>query len=260
MTAPLPRLLRLAGGRLLDALYPRACFACETVLDEAAPSRGLAAWLCTACQDGLEPVETPFCSVCGEPFDGAEAAPFRCWNCEDRHLAFDFARSACRSAGPLRDMIHAFKYRRDLAQRAPLAEMLQQALEDPRLAGLDPRDWCLVPVPLHPLRRIWRGYNQSHELCRQLGQATGLRIVQALRRVRLTRSQAGLDRARRLENLRGIFAPARRLPWQPPSVAGQNVLLVDDVLTTGATAHECARVLKKQAGAEKVVVITAARG
>ena len=260
MTAPLPRLLRLAGGRLLDALYPRACFACEAVLDTPMPAQGPAAWLCPACHAGLEPIEPPFCSVCGEPFDGAEAAPFRCWNCEDRGLAFDFARAACKSAGPVRTMIHAFKYRRDLAQRAPLAELLRAALDDPRLAGLDPADWRLVPVPLHPLRRLWRGYNQSLELCRRLGQTTGLATVCALRRVRLTRSQAGLDRARRLENLRGIFAPARRLPGQLPALAGKNVLLVDDVLTTGATAHECARVLKKQAGAEKVVVITAARG
>lgn len=260
MTAPLPRLLRLAGGRLLDALYPRACFACEAVLDTPMPAQGPAAWLCPACHAGLEPIEPPFCSVCGEPFDGAEAAPFRCWNCEDRGLAFDFARAACKSAGPVRTMIHAFKYRRDLAQRAPLAELLRAALDDPRLAGLDPADWRLVPVPLHPLRRLWRGYNQSLELCRRLGQTTGLATVCALRRVRLTRSQAGLDRARRLENLRGIFAPARRLPGQLPPLAGKNVLLVDDVLTTGATAHECARVLKKQAGAEKVVVITAARG
>jgi competence protein ComFC len=260
MTAPLPRLLRLVGGRLLDGLYPRACFACEAVLDPVDPAQGPAAWLCPACQEGLEPIEPPFCSVCGEPFAGAEATPFRCWNCEDRGLAFDFARAACKSAGPVRTMIHAFKYRRDLAQRAPLAELLRTALADPRLAGLDPAGWRLVPVPLHPLRRLWRGYNQSLELCRQLGQATGLATVCALRRVRLTRAQAGLDRARRLENLRGIFAPARRLPGRPAPLAGKNVLLVDDVLTTGATAHECARVLKKQAGVEKVVVITAARG
>ena len=260
MTAPLPRLLRLAGNRLLDTLYPRACFACEAVLDAGSPGQGAAAWLCPACLDGLERIEPPFCRICGEPFAGAEATPFRCWNCEDRGLAFDFARAACRSAGPVRSLIHAFKYRRDLAQRAPLAELLREALDDPRLGGLDPAAWCLVPVPLHPLRQLWRGYNQSLELCRQLGQATGLATVGALRRVRLTRSQAGLDRARRLENLRGIFAPARRLPWQGSPVEGKRVLLVDDVLTTGATAHECARVLKKRLGAEKVVVITAARG
>ncbi len=260
MIASLPRLFCLTGRRLVDALYPRACFACETVLDAGVPSQGTSAWLCPACEDGVERIEAPFCSVCGEPFAGAEAAPFRCWNCEDRGLAFDFARAACKSAGPVRTLIHAFKYRRDLAQRAPLADLLRTVLEDPRLAGLDPADWRLVPVPLHPLRRLWRGYNQSLELCRQLGQATGLATVCALRRVRLTRAQAGLDRARRLENLRGIFAPARRLPGRPAPLAGKNVLLVDDVLTTGATAHECARVLKKQAGVEKVVVITAARG
>ena len=260
MIASLPRLFCLSGRRLVDALYPRACFACEAVLDAGTPSQGTSAWLCPACEDGVERIEAPFCSVCGEPFAGAEAAPFRCWNCEDRGLAFDFARAACKSAGPVRTMIHAFKYRRDLAQRAPLADLLRTVLEDPRLAGLDPADWRLVPVPLHPLRRFWRGYNQSLELCRQLGQVTGLATVCALRRVRLTRAQAGLDRARRLENLRGIFAPARRLPGRPAPLAGKNVLLVDDVLTTGATAHECARVLKKQAGVEKVVVITAARG
>lgn len=260
MPAFLPRLFRLTGSRLLDVVYPPACFACETALQAAPSGECPDAWLCRTCQEGLEWIKAPLCSMCGEPFDGAEAAPFRCWNCDGRRLAFDFARAACRSAGPVRDMIHAFKYRRDLAQRAPLAGLLQRALKDPRLAGLNPEEWRLVPVPLHPLRQFWRGYNQSLELCRLLGRATGLTTVRALRRVRLTRTQAGLDRVRRLENLRGIFAPARRWPGQPAPVQGKNVLLIDDVLTTGATAHECARVLKKQAGAEKVVVITAARG
>jgi competence protein ComFC len=258
MTVLLPRALRRAGQSLLDALYPRGCSGCETLLQ--ASGQGVEAWLCADCRAALTPIETPFCAVCGEAFDGVQTEAFRCWNCEGRRLAFDFARSACKSAGPVRDMIHAFKYRRDLAQRAPLAGLMQPVFADPRLAGLNPSHWRLVPVPLHPLRRLWRGYNQSFELCRQLARATGIAVAPVLRRTRLTRPQAGLDRTRRLDNLRGIFALRPVLPWRPPPLAGLNVLLVDDVLTTGATAHECARVLKKQAGVEKVVVITAARG
>lgn len=244
-----------AARLLLDAFYPRSCFSCDSILAPNTPRSGLEAWLCPTCLDTVLKVEPPYCEVCGEPYDGALVQPFRCWNCLGRKLAFDFALSAHKAEGAVRDMIHAFKYHRQLSMRAPLAELMLPIFSDPRLASQDLREWLLVPVPLHPFRRIWRGYNQSLELCRKLGRLKGIKTVQLLRRSRVTRAQAGLARGERLRNLKGIFAPR----WLAPDVKGRKVLLVDDVLTTGATTHECAKVLKMQAGVEKVVVITAAR-
>ncbi|MCA1962852.1 MAG: hypothetical protein LDL31_02770 [Prosthecobacter sp.] len=136
-------------------------------------------------------------------------------------------------------------------------------LEDPRLVQENLSRWLLVPVPLHWSRKIVRGFNQSWELCCQLSDRTGIPALQALRRVNRTQRQALLNRKQRLVNMRGVFC--LKNAWLPPwrakaRLQGANVLLVDDVLTTGATAHECARVLRTQAGVQKVVVITAVRG
>ena len=216
---------------------------------------GPGTWLCRACEDELPRIDSAVCAVCGEPYDGALSHAFRCWNCQDREFDFEFAVSGYRARGLLRDLIHAFKYENRYETRGLLASLLRRALQDPRLAGEDLADWLLVPVPLHPLREMARGYNQCWEIALELSRATGIPAAQALRRTRRTHSQAGLGRASRLRNLRGAFALR---PSQ--NVAGKCVLLIDDVLTTGSTCQEGARALRREGGAEKVVVITVARG
>lgn len=188
-------------------------------------------------------------------------AAFSCQNCANRRIAFDFAVAGVQATGPVREIIHHFKYSRDITLTGALADFAALALADPRLAGEDLRSWALVPVPLHTVRQLRRGFNQSWEICRQLSRQTGIPALQALRRQRRTETQVKKTRSARLENLRHAFALRRRFPWQSRlTLKGAKILLVDDVLTTGATAHECAKVLKRQGGAEKVVVITAARG
>lgn len=257
----MPAWLRGLGQVLLDQLYPRHCRSCEAPLSSHAPRTGLSAWLCKTCVELLDRITPPVCSVCGEPFSGAMTTAFRCWNCEDRRVAFDFAISAFKASGPLRELIHSFKYSRDLSLRGLLAEALLPALEDERLIPEDLSQWLLVPVPLYFYREMGRGFNQSWEICQRLSQSTGIPCSEVLRRKRHTRSQARLQRQQRLDNLKGIFALKRRFPWQKKLwLKGRRILLVDDVLTTGATAHECARILKREAEVEKVVVITVARG
>jgi ComF family protein len=258
VTSPLLR----SGGRIvLDAVFPRGCVVCEAPLEKKSAESGVSEWICEVCAGEMDRIEPPYCSICGESFDGPMTREFACSNCEGRRMAFDFAISAFKARGPLRELIHQFKYSRDLALRGVLTEILKPALHDPRLAVEDLSEWLLVPVPLHFLREMRREFNQSWELCRQLSLVTGIPAVKALRRTRLTSTQAKLHRRERLENLRGIFALSLALPWRPrPDLRGRKILLVDDVLTTGATANECAKVLKREAGAEKVVVITAARG
>lgn len=243
----------------LDALYPRSCRVCEAPLAAEREPASLREWLCETCIDELPQVEPPFCSVCGEPYDGAISGAFRCQNCADRKFAFEFAVAGYRADGPARELIHRFKYGRDLSLRGLLGRMLLRSLEDPRLAAEPLADWLLVPVPLFRTREGDREFNQSRELCHTLAGLTGMAVLDCLKRIRNTGSQASMNREQRLKNLRGAFS-VRRWFGGAARAKGAAILLVDDVFTTGATTHECARTLKKEGGAEKIVVITVARG
>lgn len=247
---------------LLGLVYPRNCDDCEAPLDESA-GREL---LCEPCRKRLHPIYPPFCQVCGQTYEAevsAAAAKFRCANCADLDLAFDFAVGACRNEGLARELIHRFKYGKQHHLCRLLGGLLGQVFEEERLeASLESGErWTLVPVPLHRKRLRERGFNQAEELCRVLRRARpgAFDLSNALRRTRYTGRQAVLDREDRLTNLKDAFALAgsRRIR---AGIAGRSVLLVDDVLTTGATASECARVLVEDGDAAKVVVITVVRG
>ena len=248
------------GRALLDVIYPRACRACDEPLPADRIEDGLQEWLCAKCLGELPRLEPPFCNVCGEAYDGAITGEFRCMNCADRKFAFEYAVAGYRAEGVAREMIHQFKYGRDLSLRSVLGGMLRRAIDDPRLAAESLSDWILVPVPLHRAKQSDRGFNQSLELCLELTKRTGIATADCLQRVRSTESQASLHRSERLKNLSKAFSMRRRLFGKVPEVKGAKVLLVDDVLTTGATTHECAKILKRDGGVEKVVVITVARG
>ena len=241
----------------LDLVYPRRCEICETPL--ATKRAAAARWLCDECLDKVPRIEPPFCKVCGEPYEGAMTGAFQCGNCAELKLHFEFAVSACRARDAVRLMIHRFKYQRRLDLRGVLSSLLAEVLDDPRLGVLDRGAWTLVPVPLHHARERERQYNQAWELCREFSASSGFPALKALRRVRPTTAQASLSRHQRIENLRGAFAMERSV-LKKNVLRGGNVLLVDDVLTTGSTTSECARILEREGGVEKVVVITVARG
>jgi competence protein ComFC len=217
--------------------------------------------LCGPCAQSLPRVATPYCEVCGEWFVGQITGSFRCANCRERRFDFEFAYAPLQSRGEARELVHRFKYGRELWLCQTLAALLATALggetAEPRLAS--ETAWLLVPVPLHPRRLREREFNQALELSRALAHHTGLAVADVLRRTRYTTGQASLDRAGRLANLRKAFALRRPVPWRP-QVKDRAVLLIDDVFTTGATTHECARVLKHIAGARRIVVLTVARG
>jgi ComF family protein len=254
-------LVRAAEG----LVFPPVCVACAEPLLTTAERHDEVNWFCKACLDKIEPQVSPYCSKCGEMYDGAFTNAFRCSNCEGLKLEFDFAVASCRACGPVRDLIHRFKYGRRLHLRASLTTLLLRVLEEERLKHEDLARWLLVPVPLHPERESDREFNQSWELCVRLAQFTGIPAAQVLERTLPTVKQANLNRRQRQENLRGAFRLRQPRWWQrhvavPPDLQGRKILLVDDVLTTGSTTSECARVLKNAGGAEKVVVITVARG
>ena len=248
------------GRALTNVLYPRVCRVCDVFLPDWQPDEPMGEWFCSECQGLLRKVESPYCARCGECYDGALVGPFHCENCADRNYDFEFAVAGYHAEGPVRELIHAFKYARDLSLRGCLAELMTQALDDDRLVAENLSDWVMVPVPLHHARHREREFNQSEELCLQWQKRFSIPTVNALKRRRNTGHQASLTRKQRLDNLMSAFSLKRSFQGQNSPLAGRKVLLVDDVFTTGATTDACARVLKRQAGVEKVVVITVARG
>jgi ComF family protein len=145
-------------------------------------------------------------------------------------------------------LIHLFKYGKVRTLARPLSDLLAAAL--PRDEKFD----AIVPVPLHWWRRLRRGYNQSELLARQIARRTGVPCLHALRRTRPTNVQAGLSNRERRRNVAGAFQPDRA----SKALKNRNVLLVDDVMTTGSTGAACAAALKR-AGAARVALLTVAR-
>lgn len=239
-------------ARWLDLLYPPLCELCEKPLRSGR-------YLCEECRAKLPRITKPFCIQCGVPIDGAVPDDILCSQCRGSDFAFEFARAAARAEGPARDLMHAYKYGRNIHLHRELALLMEEVWQDPRVAAQTDPPWVLVPVPLHWRRQQWRWFNQSYEIARTLARERGLRFEHALRRVRSTKQQTLLNRAERLANLRGAF-PLNRRAERNATLRGQPVLLIDDVFTTGSTAQECARVLNEEGGAQKVVVLTVLRG
>jgi ComF family protein len=229
---------------LSSLFYPAACVVCSANVEP--PD-----YLCESCRGRAPRIAPPFCATCSEPFSGAITQTFSCANCEHRILHFDSAVAAYRSRGLVRKLVHAFKYGRQRHLRHPLAEWLGETMRDPRLR--DRRFDLIVPVPLHPARERERGFNQATLLAELLAHQVAVPLRPVLERIRYTRTQTAYDRAERAENLRDAFRLRKNM-----NVRELHVLLIDDVLTTGSTLSECARVLKK-AGAISVYAATAAR-
>lgn len=235
-----PRLSRQVYGRvgtLLHSLFPATCFLC---LD---PGQKPALDLCVGCEADL-PVNDPACPVCAAQLS---QSPGVCHRCRRRGRAFDAAFAPYRYEFPLVELIHRMKYRGAL----PITRILG-CLLGRRLAGCgSPQVDAIVPVPLHAGRERQRGYNQAREIAVFAARELGLPVNDRLaRRIRATAEQAALAAAARRRNLRGAFEVSA---GPPPRVA-----IVDDVLTTGATAEALALALR-QAGCRWIEVWAVAR-
>jgi competence protein ComFC len=241
----MPSLAKINPLHALSSLfYPPTCVVCSENAERLE-------YLCATCQSRAPRICSPFCAKCSEPFFGAITQTFTCANCEHRVLHFDSAVAAYRSRGVVRKLVHDFKYGRQRHLRYPLAEWLGETLSDPRLRGR--RFDLIVPVPLHPTRERERGFNQAALLAELLARKVALPLRAVLERIRYTTTQTAYDRAERMENLHDAFRLRKNR-----DVRQLRVLLIDDVLTTGSTLSECARVLKA-AGAISVHAATAAR-
>jgi competence protein ComFC len=229
----------------LSFFYPEVCQICG--LARATPDEG---YVCVGCWSGIRFIKPPFCQRCGLPYEGEITAAFNCSNCSELDLQFTSARAAVVADGVVREAIHRYKYQRHMWFEPFLADLLIRAAEPELRTG----SWDLiVPVPLHPVKQREREFNQAERLARRLGRVVGIPVnTGLLARVEPTFTQTRLSRAERAANVGRAFASRADLK-------GERVVVLDDVLTTGATTSACARKLK-QAGAAEVCVWSVARG
>jgi ComF family protein len=237
--------------QLVNFLYPPRCAACDAPFDGSVEYR-----VCAACLARAEPVPGPHCEVCGGPLESVMNAQTRCSRCIGNRPSFRRATAVARyrssaedEAGTLPALLRRHKYGLDQAVGRAIAEYLGDQLP------LDARDYdVIVPIPLHRRRLWWRGFNQAALLADEVARRLGLPLdASSIARTRYTPPQTARDHDARRRNVRRAFAVKRTA-----RIRGLRVLLVDDVMTTGATVDECSRVILA-AGAASVDVFTLAR-
>lgn len=229
---------------LISIIYPPACIACQT-------ATGQAQALCPACWGSLGFIERPYCERLGTPFAVDLGPGLLSPAAISDPPVFARARAVCRFDGAARELVHRLKYGDRIDLSLSLGRMMTQAGRE----LLDEAE-LIAPIPLHRMRLWSRRFNQAATLAGVISRQAGVPLAPALlARVKRTRQQVGLTRSQRADNLQGAF----RVPdAMRPQVAGRRILLVDDVLTTGATANAAARTLLR-AGAGAVDVLTFAR-
>ena len=229
-------------GSFFSLLFPPLCPLCKGFVEKTG--------FCGACISGFKKIEGPICGICGIPFASENSPNHTCGECIKNKAPFVKARSAYQYEGKILDAIHLFKYNADLGLALPLSELTARALD----FGEKEKPDIITPVPLHRKRLKKRGFNQSLILARHLAKILGVSEVDCLHleRIRHTLPQTNLRERERRINVKGAFSVKDPSPFK-----NKRVLLVDDVLTTGATVRECSKVLKK-AGAE-VFIVTLAR-
>jgi ComF family protein len=241
-------MLRTIADVVVRVCLAPACPGCGTPLE-----RPLGHPVCDACWRAISPVTPPWCAQCGEPMAACRDRSDRCARCRRTPPHFALARSIGQYEGVLREFVHALKYDGRRALAVPLAALMRERGGE----ALDGAD-AVVPVPLHPWRAFRRGFNQSDDLALHVG----LPVWRPLRRTRLGVPQAGLPASGRHANVRRAFdlrgAHIRLGAGWRARLARRTVVLIDDVMTTGATLDECGRVLI-EAGVRNVRALTLAR-
>lgn len=240
-----PRNILAVVDRLVDAVIPPRCLQCGEVVANTGA-------LCAQCFDKISFITSPFCQFCGVPFSDSyleNPDSLTCGACAQNPPAFERARAVIVYNDDSRSLITRFKYA-DRTDLAPAFARWMTRVGGDLLADAD----VVMPVPLHRWRLLTRTYNQSAYLARRIAKLSGVPVEYGvLRRVKATPSQGGLSAAARRRNVAAAFAIKK-----PEAVTGKRVVLVDDVLTTGATLNACARALR-QSGAAAVDAIVIGR-
>ncbi len=239
--------VRKFGRGLLDLTLPPQCLHCD---DDFTSVSDIS--LCLKCQQLIAPELPDCCRRCGAVLPEGVDASDRCPSCKDFPLRFDIVYPLGRYEGALRDVVLKTKRLSSEAVSLAVGRLLAARLRD-KIVQFGPQ--AVVPIPMHWARRLRRGVNSPELLAACLGKKLGIPVVRTLRRRRYTIPQKDLLPRERFRNVRGAFGV--RL-WHGKRLKDARVLLVDDILTTGATCSEAAKLLK-QAGAAAVAVAVVAR-
>ena len=233
--------LRRALSAGVDLFLPPACLLCGQLLPPGFDPQGF----CAECQATMPPLGRSHCRCCSQPFP-ASSSQHLCATCLQRPPAFSIVHAACSYQERVKDAIHQLKYRNQVNLAEPLGKLLGKSLE---VAEVGFKPDCIIPVPLHPGRLKKRGYNKALEISRPLARKMRVPIdTTLLQRTLKTPPQQGLTAAERRSNLRNAFIVTT-------TTSARNILLVDDVMTTGETVRECSRVLMKNNIAEVQVAV-----
>jgi len=228
----------------LDHIFPPRCFGCR----ERIAQHG---HLCAVCWEKMEFLPASHCDVCGRPFGRHMHMVLQCGACLEKPPPYARLRFVCQYNGFARTLITRFKYGDDLSYYPILARWMAHYG-----AAVIQEAEVIIPVPLHRLRLWKRRYNQAVLFARQVHRIQGIPLfTTVLKRPHHTISQTKLTRSKRKLNVRSAFVVDKRKKRQ---IIGRHVLLIDDVVTTGATVEACTKVLLK-AGAAKVSVLAFAR-
>jgi len=228
----------------INLIYPLHCASCRKPLDPENDSS-----ICGHCIGLIKPNPSPYCIYCGRSVDMAGCA---CDDCLENKPAFSRALSACLYDGKLKELILQFKYKGKMALSGDLSGLISDFLysNSDILEGVD----MITFVPICRDRMIKRGFNQSKILAKRLSDSYGIPMADCIEKTASTKNQNELSRQERLSNLKGAFRAKSAV-----NLTGLTILIVDDVMTTGATLNECAIALSKS-GAGSVRCITLARG
>ncbi len=252
--SPALRSVRFLAGGLLDLVYPPRCLVCDGY--DSPP-------LCESCSATFTAIPEPVCRICGRPVEPEPA--YGCQSCEAHReafaekWAFDAARSAGIYEGALRQALHRLKYGGAESLGLPLGAYLANQVGGYGLYSKEELRTIdgVLPVPMHPLRERQRGYNQAALLAVPVAEMLGVPLLPAKMVWRRRRPpQVGLSSEGRRRNLRNAFHVSER---EASRLSGRGILLVDDVITTGATVNACATALR-DAGVTRILVATLAGG
>jgi len=233
-------------GPIINLLYPAICRVCLKKIDEFDRN------ICDDCAKKIIERLPPFCARCGRQLKAGAETGHVCRYCEEDKPYFDRAWSVCRYEGVLKGLIHDFKYKKVTSLSADFAAMIIGFM---RKYGAGKDCQMILSVPMHPDRLLGREVNHADMLARALGKKLGISYSgNALKKIKNTPLQSRLRRSARIKNMSSSFSLKDR-----QAVRDKNIMLVDDLFTTGSTVNECSRILK-DSGAKRVEVITLARG
>lgn len=245
MSVTFQKIIHAANG-VMDFFLPSLCIVCDDRVDS---SKSGFSFICQSCLEKMECVELPMCPICGFPQLNTISGKY-CKHCPPRPLYFDICRGAVLYNEVAAEIIKALKYSRITSIANWMGNLMFLRLETLLSFDVD----LVTVVPLHYQRELNRGFNQSELVARRLCQLKGWKFApETLCRVRATRKQSELSEEDRARNVRDAF----EVP-NPDIINGKNVMLIDDVFTTGSSSNECARMLRS-AGAHRIIIYTFAR-